>query len=216
VFVGPVLDALEAADADFVVESWGGRPADWTDASYGYFDLEALERLDPAFAFPGYTFNAGHVVATTGMLRLEDYMPLIDFDGTGRPRHDCFEPGDQGVLNYLLLKKAQAGELTLDRAPFMVWGQHRLPWRGPHAIRLGHLTDESPHRYLIHWSTAKSKFFLRMPNGRLLRHFERYYYSRVPHGQWRRGWRGVGLTWRVLTGREPERVRWNPGQTSRR
>jgi hypothetical protein len=35
----------------------------------GYFDLEALDGFDPDFAFPGYTFNAGHFVAMTGVIK---------------------------------------------------------------------------------------------------------------------------------------------------
>jgi hypothetical protein len=44
-----------------------------------------------------------------------------------------------------------------------------------------------------------------MPNGRVLRHFDRYYYTRVPGGRRKRMARNANLVWQMLTRRQP---RW--------
>jgi hypothetical protein len=205
VFLGRVLEPLEAINADFVVESFGGRPPDWFEG--GYFDLDALKQLDPEFAFPGYTFNPGQLVATTGILKRSDFEPFVRFGPVPQNVHKhVFASVNQGVINYVLMKKAQQGELTLERAPFMEWGFTKRPRRGPQAIRVRALTENSPYPYLMHWSTKKPKLFRLTTNGYLLRHFEAIYYSRMPSGRRKRLWRSTTLTWRIITGHESHRI----------
>jgi len=208
VFLGRVIERLETIEADFIVESVGG----WMSLlDQHYFDLEALqEQFDPGFKFPGYTFNVGQLVATSGILRREDFEPLVLFSATPqRIRSDIFGGHDQGVINYVLLKKAQEGELSLGRVNFMLWGWSRLPRSGSQAIRTGRLSSSSPYPYLIHWHGRKLQLFWLMRNGRLLRHFERDYYSRVPRGRLKRAWRTARLAWAIVSGRQSRRVLWN-------
>jgi hypothetical protein len=202
VFVGPVLDGLEESDADFVVEAYGGNPA---LLSRDYFDLHALAAFDPEFVFPGYTFNTGQIVATCGLLQRSELEPFIDFDELiVEKRRDIFNwASDQGVLNYLLLKKTQLGEITLERRPFMLWAAG-LPRR---MIRARELTTDSPHPYVVHWAGPKRKILLLTTNSRLLRHFEAEYYTRIPRGRGLRFLRTTSLAWSILRRKEPLRVR---------
>ena len=191
VFLGRVIESLEAVDSDFVVESMGGRPE---DRSRDYFDLAALRDLDPDFAFPGYTFNCGQLVATSGILKRADFAPLVEFGETPRKtRPDVFGASDQGILNYVVLKKAQEGELTLARVPFQRWGRS-LPGR---QVSTRELTTHSPHPYLVHWAGQKAKILRLVPNGYLLRHFEALYYTRIPRGRRTRLRRTARLLWEL-------------------
>ncbi len=196
VFIGKVIESLEAVHADFVVEPWGS-PAEHLARSY--FDLAALKELDPDFVFPGRTFNAGQFVGTTGILRRRDFEPFVRFgDSPQMIQPEIFTGNDQGVLNYVLLKKAQVGELTLERLPFMLWaGSH--PRRKVHTWKL---TARSPYPYLVHWAGPKRKIFWRVRCGRLLRHFEACYYTRIPGGRRERLRRSTRLLWAVATGKE--------------
>jgi hypothetical protein len=158
VFLGRVIEPLEALDADFVVESAGG----WAGSTgRDYFDLVALKEFDPEFVFPGYTFNCGQLVATTGILRRADFEPLVRF-----------------------------GEIRC---------------QPPRTDRL---------RTMVHWAGKKWKILRLMRNGGLLRHFEAYYYSRIPGGRRRRLWRSAQLLSRILTRQESGRVRWNSVRSS--
>jgi hypothetical protein len=192
VFLGRVIDVLEAVEADFVVEAYGGRPDRIAEE---FFDLAALKKFDPDFVFPGYTFNGGQFVGTTGILKRADFEPFVRFGA--RPevtRPDVFRLADQGTLNYVLMKKAQVGELTLQRAPFMVWG----PNHSRRTVRRRKLTARSPYFFLMHWAGKKRRGFRLLRNGRLLLHFEAYYYSRIPGGRRKRLGRSLRRLWEDL------------------
>jgi hypothetical protein len=198
VFVGRVIELLETSDADFVVQDRGEYER---FAHVSFIDPEAMRRFDPDYDFPGYTFNTGIFVATCGLLDDGDFEPLIEYGDVVVEKHkDVFTYGaDQSVLNYLLTKKAQLGELTLDRLPIMLWGR-RLPRRIKYAPRLG---ASSPYPYVVHWAGKKRKLLWLQKNGRLLRHFEAAYYRRVPHGWFVRRLRGARVAWSIVTRREP-------------
>jgi hypothetical protein len=208
VFLGRVIDSLEALDADFVVEGRGGNP-DYM--ARDYFDLVALKELDPEFVFPGYTFNIGQVVATSGILQRADFEPFVRFEGIPAKLHpDVFGGVHQGIVNYVLLKKAQDGELTLERLPFMEWA----PTTPRPMTRTRKLTADSPYPSMVHWAGRKWKTFLPLRNGRLLCHFERHYYSRVPRGRRKRLLRSARLLWGVLRRNEMLRTPPPPSRMS--
>ena len=117
VFAGPVLELLESHDADFIVQH--EEPAPGFVAS-NYFDLEKLRALDPEFVFPGFTFNTGQWVGTTGLVNRADFEPVLEWTGPVRKLHpDVFKFGEQGLFNYVLMKKTGRSEITLDRVRFM-------------------------------------------------------------------------------------------------
>lgn len=173
VFVGRVLDVLEQYDEDFIVAD---TPHAEEQLSKDYFDLAELAAYDPAFVFPGFVFNGGQLVGTTGILRRSDFEPLIIFsEPPKRVYPKIFAPGDQGPVNYILLKKRQQGQLTLRRVVFMWWAN----WLDETKVKLTDLTDQSPYPFLVHWAGPKYKMFHLMRNGHLLLHFEKMYLGRV-------------------------------------
>lgn len=176
VFVGRVLERLEASAADFVAAR---TPASPEDIRRDYFDLARLAKFDPQFIFPNFTFNTGQLVATTGILTRADFESLVDFSDPPRlTRPDIFRYTDQGVLNYVLQKRCQEGSLSLERVEFMWWAG----WLKPQNVKARKLADGSGYPYLVHWAGPKGRHFGRTRNGHILRYFASYYDSRVAHG----------------------------------
>src|SRR5206468_441683 len=111
--------------------------------------------------------------STTGVLRRKDFDPFVDWPSSQVHPQDVFKKGEQGLLNYVLQKRAQQGQLTLRRAPFMAWPG--LAENTKH-IRVEDLTAESPHRQLIHWAGLRwGKTIAQMPRSDILLHFENIY-----------------------------------------
>ncbi len=185
VFVGPVLDLLQQHGDDFVVTH--EVPPDSSFVERLYFNLDELKRLDPAFTYPGFTFNTGQVVATTGIFKRSDFDPFVE---RGSPpalkQPDVFRCGEQGVLNYLLMKRQASGEISLARVRFMEVASDDIC----QDIRLAELTAESKYRFLIHWCGLTrdqySPLLRNMIRADILLHFEDQYYARQKHGQLKR------------------------------
>src|SRR6266536_220878 len=120
VFTGSVLETLEQHAEDFVVNLETQTAERLHEI---YFDLAKLNEFDPQFHFPGTTFNTGQYVATGGILNREDF-DVVNWT-TSPPSlkyPQIFRNGDQGVLNYVLAKKAEAGQVTVADVPFMKYG----------------------------------------------------------------------------------------------
>lgn len=175
--VGRVLDALECQSEDLVVcrEEVPEPRGDWMRRTY--YDYDRLLQMDPDFRFPGFTFNAGQLVATTGVLKREDFSQLVDWSGIipRSIRPDIFPTNDQSVLNYLLVKKARNKELTLGACEFGLWP------KSPAAanLDLDRIIKGEGYPLLIHWAGLQNPDFRKMPLAPLLLHFEQQYYSRV-------------------------------------
>jgi len=193
-FLGSVLAVLEKFDEDFIVADNPNPPE---DISKYYFDLPKLRSMDPDFIFPGYIFNSGQIVATTGILRREDFEPFLRFDEP--PVHiypNIFDFGEQGVLNYILMKKFQLNQITLRRVPFMWWAG----WLDENRVKIRQLKRYSPYRVLVHWAGYKRHTPLDLiRNAHILRHFESLYYSRIPNVQLERKARPTGQIAKVLS-----------------
>jgi hypothetical protein len=183
-FTGRVLDRLRSFDEDVIVDK---EDFDALAIEVQFFLLDRLRQLDPKFEFPGYGFNTGQIAATTGCITKQDFDGLLDWR-TRTVRHpDIFMKGEQGLFNYVALRKQQQGQLTIRREPFMVW-----PGEADRAaqIHLEDLTPDGPHHQVIHWAgLGWGKTLEEMPRSEILLHFEEIYYSRVPFGAWVRRWR---------------------------
>lgn len=184
VFTGRVIDWLEGFDEDLVVDQ---EDFDDTAIEVQFFCLSKLRQLDKEFEFPGYGFNTGQMVATTGCLTKQDFDGLLDWQTRTVKHPEVFKKGEQGLFNYAVLRKVQQGKLAIRRVPFMVWPGEAA--RAEH-IHLNDLTPNGPHRQVIHWAgLGWGKALEDMPRPEVLSHFEDLYYSRVPFGVWLRQWR---------------------------
>ena len=181
-FTGRVIDRLQCFDEDLVVDKEEFSPA---AIAIQFFPVEKLLQFDPNFKFNGEGFNAGQLVVTTGRISRADFNGLLDWEKRTVKHTDIFQKGDQGLFNYVALRKVQQGQLTFRREPFMVW-----PGEASQAqhIRLKDLTLNGPHAQIIHWAGLGCATLEKMPRPEILLHFEDLYYSRMPLGNWiRRG-----------------------------
>ncbi|MGE0449789.1 MAG: hypothetical protein AB7Q29_09425 [Vicinamibacterales bacterium] len=179
-FLGPVLDDWERFDEDVVVDNHA-QPDENVDLFY--FDRTRLRELDPLFDRHGSVFNCGVVLATTGVLRRADFEPFIDFTHPRTVRDPLlFRCGDQGVVNYVILRSAQQGRLSLRGAPMQEWAGYVKP----STFRTSRLTGRSPYRTVLHYAGPKKTLFSANRNSHVLRHFEAAYYARLPGGPSRR------------------------------
>jgi hypothetical protein len=181
VIAGRVIERLESFDEDLVVSK------DDFDAAGVERQFFRLDRLDPEFQFPGYGFNSGQIVATTGCITKRDFDRLVDWQARAVTHPEIFTIGEQGSLNYVALRKVQQGKLTIRREPFMVWPGAAVP---AEHIQVKDFTPEGGRQQLIHWAGLRwGKTLEEMPRPDILLHFEKIYYSRVPLGAWLRPWR---------------------------
>ena len=177
-FAGRVLDHLEKFDENLIVEN-----KDYAaigEVEDQFFSLHEIHQLDPAFAFPGFGFNTGQFVATTGLVTKKDFDGLVDWQTRTVKHPEAFKKGEQGLLNYVALRKLQRGQLTLRREPLMVWPGEMD--RAKH-IQLADFTSEGRHHQVIHWAGLRwGKAPEEMLRSDILLHFQKIYYERVPLG----------------------------------
>jgi hypothetical protein len=184
VFAGRVIDRLESFDEDFIVTK---EDYNATKVADQFFPLDKLRQLDPNFEYPGYNFNTGQIVTTTGHISKEDFDGLLDWQARTAIHPEVFKNGEKGLFNYVVLRKAQQGKLTIRRESFMVWPGESV--RVEH-IQVNDFTPEGPHQQLIHWAGLRwGKTLEEMPRSEILLHFEKIYYRPVPVGAWLRHWR---------------------------
>jgi hypothetical protein len=180
VFLGRVIEALDRFDTDFVVQEEIQPPHRLPDL---YFDPDRIrETFNPDLPDPAFTFNTGQYVGTSGLLARDDFEELVVWKEPRRVRHpDMFNPGEQGVLNYVVLEKLAAGAISVARTPFMKWGEEEMS-----PFEVASLNGDSPYPFVIHWAGLKKLRLRTMLRADILRHFEAAYYGRLSFGRARR------------------------------
>jgi lipopolysaccharide biosynthesis glycosyltransferase len=190
VFAGPVLARLEQSEHDFVVVDEAHPPEEIVQH---YFDPQVVEQRERGFRFPGYVFNTGQIVATSGLLRRQDFLPFVSF---AEPRKalqsEVFFCGEQGLLNFVLLSKAQSGELTIGRQAFMKWAG-RLQPQDAEIARL----EREPYDFMVHWAGPKTSGSA-IPMKDLLNYFENAYYRGIGRGRILRPFHKLRRRWAAL------------------
>ena len=187
VLVGPILDILEQYNEDWLVHD---EPFSVPFMLKYYFDPEKIKQIDPEFNFPNFTFNTGQFVGITGTLKREDFNPFIEWK---EPRVQLYREaftfgGEQPLLNYMLMKKADKGEITLKQLDFMREGLHPET----KLVNLDQIKNKKGYPFIIHWHDKKTKLFdphmKKIPRQDILLFFEDLYYKRA----------GIGLVRKFL------------------
>lgn len=181
VFAGPVLNLIEQYDEDFLVARVNRPILDSDYISAFYFDLDALEKLDPDYRFPGFVFNAGSIVATTGVLSRSDFEPFVSWQGVlpEITRAEIFKlAADQGVLNYLLVKKQMTAQLSLRTVPFM----KLVRYDDLSHLQVSESGFTKPDECIVHWAGRKPELVEDFKRSDILLHFEQLYRRRTPQG----------------------------------
>lgn len=173
VFAGPVLDRLERFDEEFIVE---GADHSGEDLTQNYFDPAVVRAHFPDFRDPGFVFNVGQMVITSGILKREMFEPFVEFSEPRRLlRPDVFFCSDQGILNFVISQMAARGELRIRRDMFMRWP----PCLRPDKVTPERLEHGPPYDFLLHWAGRKNEVLSANPLPAVLRYFEQAYYARV-------------------------------------
>jgi hypothetical protein len=205
IIAGKVLEAHADAAGPFVVDD---EQLPEADLKRLYYDWDGLKALDPAVEPPWRGFNTGQWFGVAGMLTREDFDPWLEWTLPRRLRHpDIFKCGDQGLLNYVLIRRAALDGLGLERRRLMRWPGHSLA-----GLDVASVTSGRAPPLVVHWAGMKATLLGDMNGGELLRFFEAYYYQRLPLGRprqalalgrhlLRQGWfqlsRRVRLRWRA-------------------
>lgn len=187
VMCGKVIDLLEQYDDDFIVHE---EPFTNEDMHKWYFNLDKLQQYDPEFRFPGFTFNSGQLVATTGILKREDFDDLMEWTEPRRIRNrEIFPFGtDQPMLNYVLMKKMNKGDISLRRLFYMRDGLHP----DTASVSIDKIMNGDGYPFIIHWHDYKPKvnspLMKKIPRSDLLRHFEDIYYRKAGISRAQQSW----------------------------
>jgi hypothetical protein len=179
VFLGKVIEKLHLFQEDFIVNEHK-TPDNSTDFfNHTYYNIERVLQLDPQFKYPGYVFNGGQVVVTTGLINRKDLTPFAALDGVLEIKDpETFKNFDQGIYNYVLPKLESAGRLSIGKADFMIWGEKTHI----SSTSLQDVIDKKSHSYLIHWAGTMKPLLRKVDGGEFLMFFEKEYYSKVPFG----------------------------------
>lgn len=185
VFLGPVLDKLSEYNEDFVVTGMKEKDKHNPTVNAHYIDMKAIEAFDPTYQYPGFGFNTGQIVLTSGIITKSDCFSVVEFEPHFRSKHpELFKHADQGVLNYVLVKASQAGKANIRYADFWIWPG--LPEAAK--INLTGIKEKKGIPFILHWAGVKPVDFRRYPRYDILRFYEDYYYSQIPNGKWRKMW----------------------------
>lgn len=185
VFLGKVLEKLHLFKEDFIVNEHT-TPDNTTDFfKHTYYNIERVLQLDPKFKYPGYVFNGGQLVVTTGLIDRKDLSPFVELDSVLKSKDpETFKNFDQGIYNYVLPKLESTGRLSIAKADFMIWGEKNHI----SSILFQDVIDKKSIPYLIHWAGTMKPLLRKVDGGAILMFFEKEYYSKVPFGNIKRSY----------------------------
>ena len=176
-FVGRILDLLQEFDEEFIVS---GTKVTEEFQNEQYFKINDLEKFDPDYMNPGYAFNTGQFVATTGIFDRKDFEKYVEWDNPPKlKQEDLFQCGEQGLLNYFLFKQNQLSRISLKSIRFMETADNPLV----NKIKEHELVQDCSKKLIIHWAGLRRDRLIKAVNGRLLLFFENYFYSKLKHGK---------------------------------
>jgi len=192
IFVGDALARLHQLKAQFVISpeySSENESSDWFKKTY--YDINWVKQNIPDFVYPGYTFNTGQMIVTPGIIAEAELRKYILFDKY--PYWTDFAKGhmptaDQSLLNILLPRMHQKGQLTVDTLDFMIWPRserakditlHQVMDRKcPYVLHYAGLRRVPALQYMSHSAILfffKRAYFKKLPMGLLRFHFDNVY-----------------------------------------
>jgi lipopolysaccharide biosynthesis glycosyltransferase len=182
IFAGRFLEKIsqDAKGFDFVVNKEPNDDPYSEFVTKHYYDFKYLNKIDPAFQFPGYFFNGGQMIITTGKLKQSEVIDYFELDSFPYWKQlDKMPFVDQSLLNYMLPKKEQNGEMKILKTKFMLWSESMEVKE----LDIDQVKKGEKYLYLIHWAGAlRIPYINKMTRADLLVFFEDFYYSNVPLG----------------------------------
>ncbi len=179
VFTGRVLDVRAESDAPFFVDDEQLSDA---DSKRLYYNWDKLREIDPKVQSALTGFNVGQWFGTAGLVKREEFDPWVEWTLPRRLRYpNYFMPGDQGVMNYVLLRKEAFEGLRIERRTIMRWPGYSMD-----GLDVGSVSKGTAPPLVIHWAGLKKTFLRDMVGADLLIFFEKFYYQRLRAGNLRR------------------------------
>ena len=175
VLAGPVLEAWNESRAPFLVDD---EKQSEPDTKGLYYDWEKVREVDPDARPPQFVFNTGQWFGTAGVLTRDDFAPWIEWTMPRRthpPGH--FKNGEQGILNYVLNRKAVIDGLAVDRRKIMRWPGHSM-----NGLNAETVSKSAAPPVVVHWAGMKKPRQRDLIGADLLGFFEAFYYRRLPAG----------------------------------
>ena len=176
---GPVLSLWNECSAPFLVDDEKQLEEDNKNL---YYDWEKVLSVDPGAQAPAFFFNTGQWFGTAGVLTRDDFGRWLAWTmprSTVPPGY--FMNGEQGILNYVLNRKAAIEGLKVQRAKIMRWPGHSMEGLSTETI-----ANRTAPPLVIHWAGMKKPALRKMVGGDILLFYEKFYYTRVPAGTLRR------------------------------
>lgn len=198
VFLGRVIEVLDVFDEDFIVSGYRIDPKS-NVCKKTYFDIDKLLEFDPIYVFPGVAFNTGQIVATCGKINKNDFLNLIDWGEPPALRFkNIFSCADQGILNYILMKKHQLGQISVKSFDFYKWSFYKFSKQElSDMLKLSQIEKRQGYPYIVHWAGyvnrlgTKSPPFSKMPLANILKFYNSFYYSKVRFGTFLKYFRSI-------------------------
>lgn len=179
VFLGRVLQRLNAIDADFIVTGIQGEPEDSQNVNSNYLDIKKAKALDPLYEFPGFAFNTGQIVISSDLLTQDDFSTVMSFENRYKNLYpDIFKHSDQGIINYVLWKCHQKRKINLAYEDFWLWPGVPMAKE----IELEKIKNTEGYPLILHWAGIKPVDFRKYLRYDILQFFESYYYDNIPMG----------------------------------
>jgi hypothetical protein len=176
---GPVLSLWTEDDVPFLVDD--EKQSDENKKRL-YYDWEKVLSIDPSARRPEFVFNSGQWFGTAGVLTRDDFEPWLEWAMPRKLRPpEFFMPGEQGVLNYVLNRKAALEGLGIQRKQIMRWPGHSMEGLNAESI-----AKRTAPPLVIHWAGMKKTALRHMAGSDILLFFEKFYYTRLPAGRLRR------------------------------
>jgi len=174
VMIGPLLDKVNGLDTQFVVDN-EDLPIEKIISLY--YDPKMIQDIYEKFEFPGYCFNSGQWIGTSGILKRADFDKLVTWNPKPTLKYpNIFKQADQGIFNFILHRKVIAGDLTIRRMPIMIWpDKGQADYVELDVIR----KREDKYPMIIHWAGMKKRNLNDLPRADILVFFQDNYYSMV-------------------------------------
>ena len=179
VFLGKVLDELAKYEDDFLVTGVDYNDPEHYIVKRDYVQSEKLKAIDSSYTYPGFGVNTGQLVITTGIVTEKEIDDLLIFQN-GRileKKPGLFPHADQGVINYLLAKKMQAG-FSVRYVPFWLWPG--VP--EAQEVALAEIEKKTGYPFVLHWAGIKPTDFRKFMRYDILQFYCDYYFSKLKNG----------------------------------
>ncbi|MBW7942335.1 MAG: hypothetical protein H3C64_08045, partial [Candidatus Kuenenia stuttgartiensis] len=152
VMVGPVLSILNQHDDEFIVTGFASNDENNHIINAHYLKIQEVKAINTGYQYPGFGFNTGQMVVTSGILNQKDFEEVCTFDEDITCKYpNVFHYADQGVLNYILAFNRDRYDYSIKYENYWLWPA------GDEALQLDIREIRSKNGYplILHWAGIK-------------------------------------------------------------